>query len=87
MENLVFLLIKFCHSNLKSNMVIYGYTIKKSSNFRVTGRYMYHPLLSVSNNKDDPAVYGDFAMLERSSPAKRVRDSMMRYLTSKWFQM
>ena len=41
---------------------------------------MYHPLLPVSNNKDDPAVYADLTMLERSSAAKDVRDSMMRYV-------
>ena len=40
---------------------------------------MYHPLLPVSNDKDDPAVYGDFAMLERSPAAKQVGDSMLRY--------
>ena len=39
---------------------------------------MYHPLLPVSNDKDDPAVYGDLAMLERSPDAIPVRDSMMR---------
>ena len=43
---------------------------------------MYYPLLPVSSDKDDPAVYGDFAMLERSSAAKRVRDSMIRHPTS-----
>ena len=49
--------------------------------FSPPGRYMYHPLLPVSNDKDDPAVYGDFAMLERSPAAKQVRDSMIRYST------
>ena len=44
---------------------------------------MYHPLLPVSNDKDDPAVYADLTMLERSQAAKGVRDSMMRYTVSK----
>ena len=45
---------------------------------------MYHPLLPVSNDKDDPAVYGDFAMLERSPAAKQVRDSMIRLHALQW---
>ena len=43
---------------------------------------MYHPLLPVSIDKDDPAVYADLTMLERSPAAKGVRDSMMRYVAS-----
>ena len=39
---------------------------------------MYHPLLPLSVNKDDPPVYMDFSVLERASGAGRVRDSMVR---------
>ena len=46
--------------------------------FPVTGRFVYHPLLPLSENKDDPPVYADFPMLERALGAKYVRDSMIR---------
>ena len=39
---------------------------------------MYHPLLPLSVNKDDPPVYMDFSVLERAPGAARVRDSMVR---------
>ena len=43
-----------------------------------TGRYVYHPLLPLSVNKDDPAVYADFTVLERSPSAMAVHHGMLR---------
>ena len=40
------------------------------------GCYVYHPLLPLSTDKNDEPVYADFSVLERSSEAQTVRDSM-----------
>ena len=40
---------------------------------------MYHPLLPLSEDKDDPAVYADFTVLERAQSALQVQDGMLRY--------
>ncbi len=41
---------------------------------------MYHPLLPLSADKDDPPVYADFSVLERGSAAAQVRQGMLRYV-------
>ena len=42
------------------------------------GRYVYHPLLPLSSDKNDEPVYADFSVLERADSAVSVRDSMLR---------
>ena len=39
---------------------------------------MYHPLLPLPKNKDDPPVYTDVSILERTPGATQVRNSMLR---------
>ena len=52
--------------------------ILKKEDLLTTGRYVYHPLLPLSVNKDDPAVYADFTVLERSPSAMAVHRGMLR---------
>ena len=44
----------------------------------VSGRYVYHPLLPLSVNKDDEPIYATFGMLERRTTAIQIRDRMLR---------
>ena len=41
-------------------------------------RYVYHPLLPLSVDKDDEPVYADFFTLERGESTERVLDGMIK---------
>ncbi len=45
----------------------------------ITGRYVYHPLMPESDDKDDPPAYLDFSVLERGSTAlDSIKKPMLR---------
>ena len=58
--------------------VLFNLFNRTNSLLFIVGRFVYHPLLPLSKNKDDPPVYADFSMIERAPGAIHVRDSMVR---------